>query len=1116
MKYLEKELRNILENSILRARKISEEAAEIAIRQLGVEKSSPYEYLSEQERILRRRLRVHGRQLGDLRDSKEETQEIDRLIEEVAYEHWHRMLFAKFLFENNLLMYFDDGDIENAVSISFEECEEIAKELGFYNGWELAAKLSAKMLPQIFRADSPVFELKFPIEKQMELEKIIYELPKDIFGASDSLGWVYQFWQKNKKDEVNKSEVKIGARELPAVTQLFTEPYMVSFLLDNSLGAWWAKKRLTKEDLANLKTEEELRDKLKIGSLQFDYTRFVKSDDGWFIAGGNTEGWPEELSQLKMIDPCCGSGHFLVSIFQKLVPIRMYLENISVKDACDKVLIENIHGLEIDQRCVELAAFAMALTAWNYPDAGGFRVLPELHIAWCGQSVNMNKDEWLSIADNNEELKFHLNGLYDIFKEAPILGSLIDPIEYFKYGSMFENEISVINKLLKERLNNKFKGETELAVAAQGIEKAFLLLSNKYHFVITNVPYLKGGNQDIKLKEFCEKNYPLSKYDLATVFIQRINNLLCSKGTSCIVTQQAWLFSKYYEGLREYLLKNYILKFTARLGPNAFESISGEHVNVCLSIIENIDLKANTVQFGYDLDQYKSISEKSEQLITKDIVKVLQKDQLNNANFRIVFDEDISKKKTLLAIYSDFGKGSVSGDRPHYIRCFWEFEKIQEYTKYWLNSPDHDSLWSGRQELILWGSGHNPQNEIGFRYHGQRVHGSKGIAIAKTGKLRFTPYTGELFDDNVVVLKPYQNKDIQVVWEYCNSDEFIDNLRKIDKKLCVTAGTFPQVEFDYTRWSENTKDDNIIGKPYSKDPTQWIFHGHPTDSTNPLQVAVARLLGFKWPSESDSSLELSDQSILMIQQTEELLQYSDSDGILCIPSVRGEAPASEKLLDILAAAYKGKNITDITTKLLSKNDHDGKSLESWLRDKFFSQHVKLFNNRPFIWQVWDGLPDGFSVLLNYHKLDRKNLETLIYTYLGDWINKQKNDIVTGVDGAEEKLAAAETLKKSLELILNGEQPYDIFVRWKSIDKQPIGWQPDINDGVRLNIRPFMSVPDIGKRGAGILRDKPNINWNKDRGKDTTDSPWYKVFNGERINDYHLSLEEKISAREEER
>lgn len=141
----------------------------------------------------------------------------------------------------------------------------------------------------------------------------------------------------------------------------------------------------------------------------------------------------------------------------------------------------------------------------------------------------------------------------------------------------------------------------------------------------------------------------------------------------------------------------------------------------------------------------------------------------------------------------------------------------------------------------------------------------------------------------------------------------------------------------------------------------------------------------------------------------------------------------------------------------------------------------------------------FGVLVNYHKLDRKLLETLTYNYLGDWLQRQEHD-VGKVDGATERRDAALALQKKLRLILEGEAPYDLFVRWKPLEQQPIGWEPDINDGVRLNIRPFCQ--------AEVLRKNPKIEWGKDRGKDPTDSPW----GVERRNDLHLKLAEKQAAR----
>ena len=249
---LDKALRKKLEDTVVKARDIVEQAVFEALQRLGVAEAQAPSYLSEEERALRNKLRAHARQLGDkLKDGKQET---ERLINEMAYEHWHRMLFARYLEQNNLLMY------DEYTPVTLDECFELAEEEpDCKDGWELAGRLAQKMLPQIFRVDSPVFDIKLSMNRVEELENLIAQLDSQTYQAQDSLGWCYQFWQTKKKDQVNKSGVKIGAQELSPVTQLFTEPYMVSFLLDNALGAWWANKRLSQDDLIRANNEQELR-----------------------------------------------------------------------------------------------------------------------------------------------------------------------------------------------------------------------------------------------------------------------------------------------------------------------------------------------------------------------------------------------------------------------------------------------------------------------------------------------------------------------------------------------------------------------------------------------------------------------------------------------------------------------------------------------------------------------------------------------------------------------------------------------------------------------------------------------------------------------------------------
>jgi len=1143
LKPLDKTLRNQLESTVKKAREVAEKAAHSALEQLGVGAAVAFTHLSEDEKKLRRQLRVHGRQLGDVRDPQKETQELERLIEEVGYEHWHRMLFARFLAENNLLMYPDETE---PVPVTLEECEDLAVDEGAKNGWELAARYAGAMLPQIFRLDSPAFTLTLPPEHQQALEKLLTDLPVETFQASDSLGWVYQFWQAKRKDEVNASEVKIGARELPAVTQLFTEPYMVDFLLDNSLGSWWAAKRLSEDDFKTAQSEDELRKKASIDGVDLKYLRFIQDEDKiWSLASGAFDQWPDNLAELKTLDPSCGSGHFLVAAMLMLIPMRMEMEDLSSSEAVNAVLRDNINGLDIDPRVTEIAAFALAITAWR---VGGYQELPELNIACSGLSVSAKKSEWLALAEGNQELEGALDKLYDLFKDAPVLGSLLNPSQI--ESSLFSSGYDSVAQLLDDALKNE-KNDTknEVGITAYGLVKAASLISSKYHWVLTNVPYLGRGNQCEVLQNFCNKHYPISKNDLATVFLDRCLEFSYEGGTSSIVLPQNWLFLTSYKKFREKLLNNEQWNFLARLGPRAFETITGEVVKAVLITISKKstmhDISTQTIR-GLDVSDFKTPLDKSEHLIIDEVKSVEQVKQLDNPDARISLNPPYYGK--LLGDYAITGTGMQTFDRARFIRN--NYEVSDKEWVYLQSTPSNDD-YSGMSDVVLWENGNGQLSQLmrdkeiydnyksGIWRAGKQNWGKKGILHGVMAALPYSLYSSEAYDTNAAVLIPHEDKDLLAIWCYSNSGEFADAVRVLDQKLMVTNATFLKIPFDLVYWQKiaEEKYPNGLPSPYTNDPTQWIFHGHPCESVvwdeetrwikidkpridnTVLHIAVSRLLGYQWPAELNQAMDLSDEVRELIEKSKTLNSHTDEDGIVCIPAIRGEQAADERLLSLLAAAYGSEWSNDVLIQLLSEVGMSGKTLEVWLREKFFTQHCKLFGHRPFVWHIWDGLKDGFSALVNYHKLDFKTLETLIYTYLGDWIIRQKQEIENGIDGAEEKLAAAKQLKVKLERILVGEQPHDIFVRWKSLEEQSIGWNPDINDGVRMNIRPFMTAPDVAKKGAGVLRDKPNIKWGKDRGKDVVSAAWYRLGleydgkEGDRINEHHLSLEEKKVARE---
>jgi len=419
---LTKDQRKLLSDITLKAREVAETAARAALENLAVHEHEYRGHMTVEQRQLRNSLRARGRALGDRLDQRTGTQSIDHLAESAAYEHWHRLLFTRFLAENHLL---HTDEALGTVPVTLEECDELAAELGARDGFDLACRFASETLPGIFRRDDPVLELRLAPNHEVQLRQLLDRLPAKLFRADDALGWTYQFWQTAEKKRINESGVKIGAAELPAVTQLFTEDYMVEFLLHNTLGAWWAGKCRP----IQAETEEQARSSVALStrdglpSVEWEYLRFIRNDHGtWSPAAGTFDGWPKHAGEIRFLDPFMGSGHFLVFALPILARLRMEEEGLGATVAIAVVLRDNLHGLEIDERCTQIAAFNVALTAWRL---GGFQALPPFHLACSGLAPNTPERKWLSLAGSDDRLQRGMARLFSLFKDAPVLGSLI-------------------------------------------------------------------------------------------------------------------------------------------------------------------------------------------------------------------------------------------------------------------------------------------------------------------------------------------------------------------------------------------------------------------------------------------------------------------------------------------------------------------------------------------------------------------------------------------------------------------------------------------------------------------------------------------------------------------
>jgi hypothetical protein len=1090
MAVLSTQQRNSLETAVKQARKISEVGAFNALKAMAVDNHEPFSHMTADQRSLRNSLRSKARLLGDELQTGG-SQRIDNLSYELAYETWHKMLFAKFLEANDLLIHTASG-----VAVSMEDCEELAKDEDFLDKWDAAANYASKMLPAIFRTDDPLMQITYATDERIKLEEIIDGLENGIFIADDALGWVYQFWQSEAKAVINASGDKIDGAKLPAVTQLFTEPYMVHFLIDNTLGAWWVGRN------PGIKPP-----------VKFDYLRLL--DDG-SPAAGQFEGWPDKTALVTSLDPCMGSGHFVSSLFPVFASLRMYEEGLSKAEATDKVISENLHGLELDPRCTQISAFNLALTAWKF--CGHFKELPDMNLACSGIAPKGKVDDWVKLvgkvdrADDKLRLENGMRELYDHFQLAPELGSLLDPstIKPDAFTASFEELEPVLKKALE---NEADTDQLERGVMAAGIAKAGQLLAKKYTLQITNVPYLSRGKQDKIIADYCEKFYPEGKGDIATVFLEKMLKGNSNGGISCSVIPQNWLFLTSYKKYREKLLKNETWNYVARLGVKGFQTPMWDF-NVMLISIAHFKSNLNQILTGIDVSDSPNADSKDKALKTAIIKKLNQWDQLKNPDARIVIEANNNKSTLSEFAYSSSGQSSF--DRPRFYMKFFEIGMLNKDTWIYTQGTSYKKgiLFSGCEEVLRWENGNGSlarqMDELkesgyssGIWRAGEQIWGQKGILISLTGELIPSIYLGVAFDQNCSVITAKDEADLFSISSFAISDNYNSEVRLLDQALKVTSATTIKCSFDIEHWRKNISPVFLNGwpKPFTNDPSQWLFHGNPTTSQNPLQVALARLIGYRWPAETDSEMELSEEAKQLIEAVKVFDNLSDNDGIFCIPSVNAEQAGADRLRTFLQAVFADTWHNNSINELLTKEGSNASNLEDWLRKEFFAQHCKLFQNRPFIWHIWDGRNDGFSALVNYNKLDKENLSKLIYTYLGDWIRmceaKKRNE-ESGADGL---LIAALKLKEKLEVILHGEAPYDIFVRWKPIDQQPIGWEPDLNDGVRLNIRPFVE--------AGVLRSKFNIKWGVDRGKNPPNNFWGEI----RDNDKHLTLAEKRTARD---
>lgn len=536
---------------------------------------------------------VHIAQRRSLAEAiKKKAQESDYLtaynsiIEEVAYTWFNRFIAVRFMEVNDYLpckirvLSAVDGRQEPDIvqnpfdaKLDYTSAEEelISQHQMNNEGDKLFNMLFvkvcndlSKVLPQLFEAEQDYTELLLNIsytDQDGLIYKLVHDIPEDNFdvnavdeegkpvGQVEIIGWLYQYYNTEPKNEtfaLLKKNVKITKERIPSATQLFTPDWIVRYMVENSLGRLWyeghPESTLLKENwkyyLDEAQQEEAVQDEL--AKVKEEYAKLRPED-------------------IKVIDPCMGSGHILVYAFDVLMQIYTQM-GYTDKDAVLSILENNLYGLDIDKRAFQLAYFAVLMKARQYHKFI-LKKQPQCHIYAIAESNGINMKHLAYFGAQLDELAkpVALNQMQELIAtlhDAKEYGSIISVADYdWELLHQFAAEFDISGEM---NLFDSF-GIEATQQRLQKLVAVGEVLAQKYEVVVTNPPYMGSGGMSAKLSAYVKQNYPDSKSDLFAVFIEKGNNMVCSNGYNCMVTMQSWMFLSSFEKMRKNILQTKVI-----------------------------------------------------------------------------------------------------------------------------------------------------------------------------------------------------------------------------------------------------------------------------------------------------------------------------------------------------------------------------------------------------------------------------------------------------------------------------------------------------------------------------------------------------------------------------
>lgn len=765
----------------------------------------------------------------------------EQVMEEVAYTWFNRFIALRYMEVNNFLpsrvrVFSDENDefnpeiLKEAMTIEFDGidkekiCDFIEKQdnENLYK-YLIITQCNAlgKCLPGMFEKIEDYTELLFPnnlLKPGNVLERMVDDIPtEDWEDAVQIIGWMYQYYNVELKDDTFaklKKNIKISKERIPAATQLFTPDWIVRYMVENSLGRIYIDKRKNEGVYADGRGLDEMTWH-EAESERIKAEKEIAEKMGWKYYLPEAEQEPEvreqlnkisveasenfDITKIRVLDPCMGSGHILVYAFDVLM--QMYVEfGYSEREAAKSIVENNLYGLDIDNRAAQLAYFAVMMKARQYYRRIFSRGI-QPHVYAIVESNGLDSSSVEYFTNNDPKLKKDFGTLMDELRDAKEYGSILN-ISQVDFAALYARveEVRADISMFREIVLNSVLPLIQVAE----------VMARKYDTVVTNPPYMGASGMSGKLSDYVKKNYPDSKSDLSTVFMEKTIRMCFARGYMAMINIPVWMFLTSYENLRSNIIKQNTIYSVIHPGRGVFGSdfgsvafvIRNEHIGGFegsyrrlfenAGDVESVDTREQQFlsgkgQFTADQDDFGSIPGfPIAYWVSKQFIKAFEHPRLGTVLF----------PKT----------GLTTGDNDTYLRLWFEVSKAKIGKKwFYMNKGGEFHKWYGNNEYVLnWeNDGFAVRNAPGSTIRNPEYYFREGVTWSKITAYKFSgrysPST-HLFDAVGLTCFSNENVDLMFVLAYfcsCVANHFLSVL---NSTVTFTTGSVSNIPFAYPQF----------------------------------------------------------------------------------------------------------------------------------------------------------------------------------------------------------------------------------------------------------------------------------------------------------------------------